>query len=62
MITAGALNEYNQVQINNAHSRGDNILADSIIEKHSKSLHSLLTLLITPEKSKNLTDKVILDK
>lgn len=62
MITAGALNEYNQVQINNAHSRGDNILADSIIEKHSKSLHSLLTLFITPEKNKNLTDKVILDK
>ncbi len=53
MITAGELNEYNKVQIKNAHSHNDNNLSDIIIEKHSTSLHSLLTLLITPQKSKN---------
>lgn len=56
MITSGKLNENNQVQINHAHSRNDKGLSDTIIEQHSKSLHSLLALLITPKKSKNTTN------
>jgi len=52
MITSGKLNENNEVVIKNGHSRKDNDLSPSIIEKHIETLYLICQQLL----SKNSND------